>query len=33
MAHGQNDRLGIVEAERIIAILEDTTEKLGFLDR
>jgi hypothetical protein len=22
-----------VEAERIISILEDTTEKLGFLDR
>lgn len=26
------DRLGNVEAERIIAILEDTTEKLTFLD-
>lgn len=28
-----NDRLAVIEAERIIAILEDTTEKLGFLDR
>lgn len=27
------ERLGVVEAERIIAILEDSTEKLGFLDR
>lgn len=27
-----SDRLGNVEAERIIAILEDTTEKLTFLD-
>ena len=25
--------LSRVEAERIIAILDDTTEKLGFLDR
>jgi hypothetical protein len=27
------EKLGVVEAERIIAVLEDTTEKLGFLDR
>jgi hypothetical protein len=27
------EKLGVVEAERIIAILEDSTEKLGFLDR
>lgn len=27
------ERLGYIEAERIIAILEDTTEKIGFLDR
>jgi hypothetical protein len=26
-------RLSRTESERIIAILEDTTEKLGFLDR
>eukprot|EP01037_Dinobryon_pediforme_P023706 gene23706-25229_t len=26
------EKLGVVEAERIIAVLEDTTEKLGFLD-
>jgi len=30
---GENDRLGFIEAERINAILEDTTEKLSFLDR
>ena len=28
-----SDRLGYIEAERINAILEDTTEKLTFLDR
>jgi hypothetical protein len=27
------DRLGFIEAERINAVLEDTTEKLAFLDR
>lgn len=27
------EKLGYIEAERIIAILEDTTEKIGFLDR
>jgi hypothetical protein len=27
------EKLGIVECERIISILEDTTEKLTFLDR
>jgi chromosome segregation ATPase len=27
-----SDRLGFLEAERIIAILEDTTEKMSFLD-
>lgn len=27
------ERLGIVECERIISILEDSTEKLSFLDR
>jgi hypothetical protein len=27
------ERLGSTEAERIISILEDTIEKLGFLDR
>mmetsp|Transcript_39419 Transcript_39419/g.78458 ORF Transcript_39419/g.78458 Transcript_39419/m.78458 type:complete len:403 (-) Transcript_39419:65-1273(-) len=31
-AKGEADRLGVVEAERINAILEDTTEKLSFLD-
>jgi hypothetical protein len=30
---GEADRLGFIEAERINAILEDTTEKLAFLDR
>eukprot|EP00981_Chlorochromonas_danica_P001710 scaffold369_cov177-Ochromonas_danica.AAC.43 len=29
---GGEDRLAIIEAERIISILEDTTEKLSFLD-
>jgi hypothetical protein len=28
-----HEKLGIIESERIIAILEDTTEKLSFLDR
>jgi hypothetical protein len=28
-----NEKLGIIESERIISILEDTTEKLSFLDR
>jgi hypothetical protein len=28
-----HEKLGVVESERIIAILEDTTEKLSFLDR
>lgn len=27
------EKLGIVECERIISILEDTTDKLTFLDR
>ncbi len=27
------NRLNVLETERIIAILEDTTEKLSFLDR
>jgi hypothetical protein len=27
------EKLGFIESERIVAILEDTTEKLGFLDR
>jgi hypothetical protein len=27
------DRLNVLEAERIYAILEDTTKKLSFLDR
>jgi hypothetical protein len=33
--HGskESDKLGFIEAERINAILEDTTEKLSFLDR
>eukprot|EP01032_Pedospumella_encystans_P037949 gene37949-42983_t len=31
-ARGENDRLGFIEAERINAILEDTSEKLSFLD-
>jgi hypothetical protein len=30
---GEGDRLGFIEAERINAVLEDTTEKLAFLDR
>lgn len=30
---GENSRISRVEAERIIAILDDTIEKLGFLDR
>lgn len=33
MSHKQDEKLGFIEAERINAILEDTTEKLGFLDR
>lgn len=35
MSVGSNteDRIVVIEAERIIAILEDTTEKLSFLDR
>lgn len=32
-AKGESDRLGFIEAERINSILEDTTEKLAFLDR
>lgn len=27
------DRLGVIEGERIISILEDGVEKLSFLDR
>lgn len=30
---GDSDTLTYLEAERIIAIVEDATEKLGFLDR
>jgi hypothetical protein len=30
---GEYLNLSRIEAERIISILEDTTEKLGFLDR
>lgn len=30
---GEHARISRVEAERIIAILDDTIEKLGFLDR
>jgi hypothetical protein len=29
----EGEPLDVIEAERIIAILEDTTEKLSFLDR
>lgn len=32
VAKGEADRLGFIESERINAILEDTTEKLSFLD-
>jgi len=28
-----NERLPVIEAERIISILDDTAEKLNFLDR
>ena len=31
--HKHDEKLGLIEAERINSILEDTTEKLGFLDR
>lgn len=36
MSHGHSkadERIGFIESERIISILDDTTEKLGFLDR
>lgn len=29
----ESTRISLIEAERIISILDDTTEKLGFLDR
>jgi hypothetical protein len=28
-----HDRVGVIESERIISILEDGVEKLSFLDR